>query len=49
MPDTPYETAKCKICGRPHPVDSYRAMRFYFCPSTNRVYLVAKDKDDDNK
>jgi hypothetical protein len=40
------ETAKCKICGRQHPVDHYRGMTFYVCPETMRVYLVAKEDDD---
>ena len=47
MPDSLYETTKCKICGRPHPVDHYRGMRFYVCPDTQVVYLVAKEKEDD--
>lgn len=47
MPDSLYETTKCKICGRPHPVDNYREMRFYVCPDMQRVYLVAKEKEDD--
>lgn len=47
MQDTPYETTKCKICGRQHPVDSYREMRFYVCPDMQRVYLVAKKPEKD--
>jgi ribosomal protein S14 len=40
------ETTKCKICGRPHPVDKYRGMVFYVCPDTMRVYLVNKEEED---
>ena len=44
MPDR--ETTKCKMCGRPHPVDNYRGMTFYVCPDTMRVYLVAKEDEN---
>ena len=44
MPDR--ETTKCKICGQQHPVDAYRGMKFYVCPDTMRVYLVAKEEED---
>jgi len=44
MPDR--ETTKCKMCGRPHPVDKYRGMVFYVCPDTMRVYLVNKEEED---
>jgi len=47
MPDSLYETTKCKMCGRPHPVDTYRGMKFYVCPDTMRVYLVAKENEND--
>lgn len=40
------ESTKCKICGRQHPVDNYREMKFYVCPDTLRVYLVAKEEKD---
>ncbi len=39
------ETTKCKICGREHAVDNYREMKFYVCPETMRVYLVAKEDE----
>ena len=39
------DTTKCKMCGRQHPVDNYREMKFYVCPDTLRVYLVAKQED----
>lgn len=42
------DATKCKICGRLHPVDKYREMKFYVCPDTLRVYLVAKEDDDGN-
>ena len=41
------EMTKCKICGKEHMLDSYRTMRFYICPYTNRVYLV-NDKEENN-
>lgn len=36
----------CKICGDPHYVDSYKGMRFYVCPRTNKVYLLSEEKRD---
>lgn len=36
------EKTKCKICGDLHFVDRYKGMRFYVCPRTNKIYLVAK-------
>lgn len=36
-------TTPCKICGDPHVVDAYKGMRFYVCPRTNKVYLIAQE------
>lgn len=39
-------TTQCKICGDPHAVDAYKGMRFYVCPRTNKIYLIAQEKKD---
>ena len=40
------ESTKCKVCGQQHAVDNYREMKFYVCPETLRVYLVAKEEEN---
>jgi RNA polymerase subunit RPABC4/transcription elongation factor Spt4 len=36
--------AICKACAMPHVIDEWRGVKFYICPETERVYLVAKEK-----
>lgn len=37
--------ALCKICAMPHKVDTYRGVMFYYCPESERVYLVTRKED----
>lgn len=39
--------AICKVCGMPHLIDTWRGVKFYYCPESERVYLVAKEKEND--
>jgi len=39
--------AICKVCAMPHMIDSWRGVQYYYCPESERVYLVNK-KDDQN-
>ena len=39
--------AICKACAMPHVIDEWRGVKYYYCPETERVYLVAKEKDND--
>lgn len=39
--------AICKACAMPHPVDEWRGVKYYYCPESERVYLVNKKEDKD--
>jgi len=40
---------KCRRCGLPHPVDTYRRVRFYICTLFNRVLLLNDEETNDQE
>ena len=37
--------AICKVCAMPHPIDQWRGVQYYYCPESERVYLVNKKEE----
>ena len=37
--------AICKVCAMPHPIDTWRGVQYYYCPESERVYLVTKKEE----
>lgn len=42
------EIVKCRKCGEPHRVESYRELKYIYCPLVNRVLLLVQDEDEQN-
>ena len=40
--------ATCKVCAMPHPIDQWRGVQYYYCPESERVYLVNKKEEKDH-
>lgn len=46
------EIVKCRKCGEMHRVESYRELKYIYCPQVNRVLLLVQDEetpDEDKK
>ena len=38
------ETRTCRKCGEQHRVDAYRELKYYWCPTVNRILLVVNEE-----
>ncbi len=43
------DEAICKACAMPHPVDEWRGVKYYYCPESERVYLVNKKEENNER
>lgn len=39
------ETAVCKKCGSNHRVETYRTLKYYYCPIVKRVLILGDETD----
>ena len=41
------ESTVCKKCGEEHRVETYRTLKYYYCPQVNRVMLLSDEVNKD--